>query len=68
MSERRAFVVARGEGRSVWSLGARFTEKLGGDVVDGRLSLVEALAFRSTDRRFTSITVRTRPGTSSMAR
>jgi mannose-6-phosphate isomerase-like protein (cupin superfamily) len=33
----------------VWSLGGRFTAKLGGPEADGRFALVEALAFQSTE-------------------
>lgn len=43
------FIVPPGGGRSVWSLGGRFTEKLSGDVVDGRLAIVEALATRAAE-------------------
>ncbi len=49
MADRRAFVIPPGGGPSVWSLGGRFTEKLGGAAVDGRLALVEALAMRATE-------------------
>ena len=43
-------VVARpGEGDSVWSLGGRFTIKANDHAAEGRFSLVEALAFRSTE-------------------
>jgi len=43
------FIVPPGGGRSVWSLGGRFTEKLSGDIVDGRLAIVEAVATRTTE-------------------
>lgn len=43
------FVLPPGGGRSVWSLGGRFTEKLSGDVVDGRVSIVEVLATRAAE-------------------
>lgn len=43
------FVVPPGGGRSVWSLGGRFTEKLPGDAVDGRLSILEVLATRAAE-------------------
>jgi mannose-6-phosphate isomerase-like protein (cupin superfamily) len=33
----------------VWSLGGRFTVKLDGEEAEGRLSLIESLAFRSTE-------------------
>ena len=49
MTERQPFVLQAGEGESVWSLGARFTIKLGDAQADGRFSLVEALAFRSSE-------------------
>jgi mannose-6-phosphate isomerase-like protein (cupin superfamily) len=48
-SARRAFLLRRGEGQSVWSLGGRFTVKVTEADVDGRFSLVETLAFRSTE-------------------
>lgn len=38
-----------GEGESVWSLGGRFTVKLEGALSEGRLALIEALAFRTTE-------------------
>lgn len=44
-----AFVLPPGAGRSVWSLGGRFTEKLAGELVDGRVSIVEALATRQAE-------------------
>lgn len=49
MDERHAFRLGPGEGPSVWSLGARFTTKVGDDDSEGRFALVEALAFRSTE-------------------
>ncbi|MEW6226345.1 MAG: cupin domain-containing protein [Chloroflexota bacterium] len=45
----RAFVLPPGGGRSVWSLGGRFTEKLSGELVDGRFSMVEVLARRAAE-------------------
>lgn len=45
----KPFVLRRGDGKSVWSLGGRFTVKAGGADVGGRFSLVETLAFRSTE-------------------
>jgi quercetin dioxygenase-like cupin family protein len=47
--ERHAIVVPPGQGESVWSLGARFTVKLAGQAPDNHYSLVEAVAFRSTE-------------------
>jgi mannose-6-phosphate isomerase-like protein (cupin superfamily) len=51
MSEeaRRPFVLGPGEGASVWSLGGRFTTKLGDAAAEGRFALVEALALQSTE-------------------
>jgi len=49
MSRRKAFVLAPGEGESVWSLGGRFTMKVGEQAADGRFALVEALAFQTTE-------------------
>lgn len=40
---------APGEGPAVWSLGGRFTTKLGGAEGEGRFTLVESLAFQSTE-------------------
>ncbi len=48
-SARSAFIRRPGEGASVWSLGGRFTVKLDGSEAEGRVSLVESLAFRSTE-------------------
>lgn len=49
MSERQPFLLRAGEGESVWSLGGRFTIKLADASADGRFSLVESVAFRSTE-------------------
>ena len=46
---REAFILRKGEGPSVWSLGGRFTTKVTEPSADGRFALVEALAFRSTE-------------------
>jgi mannose-6-phosphate isomerase-like protein (cupin superfamily) len=46
---RKPFVLKQGEGKSVWSLGGRFTVKVAQADVGGRFSLVETLAFRSTE-------------------
>jgi mannose-6-phosphate isomerase-like protein (cupin superfamily) len=46
---RKPFVLKRGEGESVWSLGGRFTVKVAEANADGRFSLVETVAFRSTE-------------------
>jgi mannose-6-phosphate isomerase-like protein (cupin superfamily) len=46
---RQPFLLGAGEGESVWSLGGRFTTKLGGAHAEDRFTLVEALAFRSTE-------------------
>jgi quercetin dioxygenase-like cupin family protein len=46
---REPVVVGPGDGESVWSLGGRFTVKLDGRVSEDRYSLVEAVAFRSTE-------------------
>jgi mannose-6-phosphate isomerase-like protein (cupin superfamily) len=48
-SARKPFILKKGEGESVWSLGGRFTLKVTDAVSDGRFSLVEAVAFRSTE-------------------
>jgi mannose-6-phosphate isomerase-like protein (cupin superfamily) len=46
---RKPFVLKKGEGQSVWSLGGRFTLKVAEADANKRFSLVEALAFRSTE-------------------
>jgi mannose-6-phosphate isomerase-like protein (cupin superfamily) len=46
---RPAFVLDAGEGHSVWSLGGRFTTKVGSEDSQGRLAVVEALASRETE-------------------
>lgn len=38
----RPFLLGPGEGEAFWSLGGRFAIKVGSDLVDGRLALVEA--------------------------
>jgi quercetin dioxygenase-like cupin family protein len=44
-----AFLLGPGDGESVWTLGGRFTRKLGRrDAVDG-VAVLEALAFRTTE-------------------
>ena len=48
-STRKPFLLRRGEGQSVWSLGGRFTTKVAEADAGGRFALVEALAFRSTE-------------------
>ena len=47
--QRRPFLVRPGEGVSVWSLGGRFTVKVNDQAAQGRFSLVEAVALRSTE-------------------
>lgn len=47
--DRRPFMRGPGEGDSVWSLGGRFTTKLDSAEGEGRFTLVESLAFRSTE-------------------
>ena len=47
--DREVVALRAGEGQSVWSLGGRFTVKLDSALAEGRLSLVESLAFRSTE-------------------
>ncbi|HEY8823763.1 MAG TPA: quercetin 2,3-dioxygenase [Candidatus Limnocylindria bacterium] len=49
MSGRKPYLLKKGQGQSVWSLGGRFTVKVAEANADGRFSLVEALAFRSTE-------------------
>jgi mannose-6-phosphate isomerase-like protein (cupin superfamily) len=49
MSGRKPFVLKKGEGQSVWSLGGRFTLKVSAADAGSRFALVEALAFRATE-------------------
>lgn len=49
MPGRQPHLVRPGEGPSVWSLGGRFTIKLDEVTSGGRLSVVEAVAFQSTE-------------------
>jgi quercetin dioxygenase-like cupin family protein len=49
MSGRKPFVLKKGEGQSVWSLGGRFTLKVSEADAGGRFALVETLAFRATE-------------------
>lgn len=46
---RKPFLLRPGEGESVWSLGGRFTVKVGDKDAEGAFALVEALAFQSTE-------------------
>jgi quercetin dioxygenase-like cupin family protein len=46
---RQPFVLKAGEGVSVWSLGGRFTVKVASEDAKNRFSLVETLAFQSTE-------------------
>lgn len=46
---RQPLRVEAGGGRSVWSLGGRFTTKADSAATEGRFALVESLAFRSTE-------------------
>ena len=46
---RQPFVRKAGEGVSVWSLGGRFTAKVASEDSENRFSLVEALAFQTTE-------------------
>ena len=48
-SGRNPFRLGKGEGRSVWSLGGRFTMKVREADAGGRFALVEVLAFRATE-------------------
>jgi quercetin dioxygenase-like cupin family protein len=43
----RGFVIGPGEGDAVWSLGGRFTTKLGGEDADGQLALIEVAVWRT---------------------
>ena len=45
------FLVAPREGDSVWSIGGRFTRKVGGSDSGGRLSILEAVVTRTAEPR-----------------
>lgn len=49
VTERGTLALGPGEGESVWSLGGRFTIKADSGLTEGRMSLVESLAFRATE-------------------
>lgn len=46
---RSPFLRRPGDGRSVWSLGGRFTIKADATASEGRFALIEAMAWRSTE-------------------
>lgn len=46
---RRPYLFAPAEGRSVWSLGGRFTVKADAAASGGRFALIEAVATRATE-------------------
>jgi len=64
---RQPYILNPGEGRSVWSLGGRFTMKVTDGESLSQFALVEALAFRTTEPPL-HIHHHERPGTSSAAR
>jgi mannose-6-phosphate isomerase-like protein (cupin superfamily) len=45
----KPYLLRAGEGESVWSLGGRFTAKTTADVTQGRFSLIESVAYRTTE-------------------
>ena len=45
------FLVQAGDGDSVWSIGGRFTRKVGGADSSGRLSILEAVVTRTSEPR-----------------
>ncbi len=45
----RAYIIRPGEADPIWSLGGHFTTKATGEDTDQHFSLVEALAWRSTE-------------------
>lgn len=45
------FLVGPGKGDSVWSIGGRFTRKVGGSDSAGRLSILEAVVTRTAEPR-----------------
>ena len=47
--DRGPYLLRPGEGAATWSLGGLFTPKVAGSVSEGRFSLVEATAWRSTE-------------------
>jgi len=48
-AQRKPYMLQRGEGLSVWSLGGRFTMKVTADDSLEQFALVEAVAFRTTE-------------------
>jgi len=48
-SQRKPYMLRRGEGVSVWSLGGRFTMKVAANDSLDQFALVEAIAFRTTE-------------------
>jgi len=46
---RQPFLLQAGGGKSVWSLGGRFTAKADAAVTEERFALVEALAYQATE-------------------
>jgi len=49
MTDRKPVYAPPNEGASFWSLGGRFTVKLEDEAADGRYSVVEAVAWHSTE-------------------
>lgn len=49
MGDRQPYILGPGQGASVWSLGGRFTKKVGSEASENRLAVVEALAFQTTE-------------------
>lgn len=47
--ERRPYMLRRGDGESVWSLGGRFTVKVAESQSEGRFALVETVAYQTTE-------------------
>jgi mannose-6-phosphate isomerase-like protein (cupin superfamily) len=45
----KPYLLRAGEGESVWSLGGRFTAKTTADVTQGRFSLIESVAYQTTE-------------------
>ena len=45
------FLVQPGDGESVWSIGGRFTRKVGGDDTADRLAILEAVVTRTSEPR-----------------
>lgn len=49
MTQRPAMILKPGEGQAAWTLGGKFTVKLEKELAEGRISVIEVLAFRTAE-------------------